>query len=69
MLFRLCWLIILQRRLNRIGTIILKTERKKTEKWFNNAIRKFAIKLLEHYDKIDEAERTKMMDNLKKLID
>lgn len=49
--------------------IILKTERKKTEKWFNNAIRKFAIKLLEHYDKIDEAERTKMMDNLKKLID
>lgn len=49
--------------------IILKTERKKTEKWFNNAIRKFALKSLEHYDKIGEDERIKMMDNLRKLID
>jgi hypothetical protein len=49
--------------------IILKTERKKTEKWFNNAIRKFAIKLLEHYDEIDDEERGKIMTNLRKLIE
>ncbi|MFK7949084.1 MAG: hypothetical protein AB8G11_15955 [Saprospiraceae bacterium] len=48
--------------------IILKNERKKTEKWFNNAIRKFAVKLLEHYDKIDSKERVKMLNNLKELI-
>lgn len=49
--------------------IILKNERKKTEKWFNNAIRKFTVKLLEHYDKIDSKERVKMLNNLKELID
>lgn len=49
--------------------IILKKEKRKTEKWFNNAIRKFAVKLIEHYDKIDSKEKDKLIENLKKLID
>ncbi len=49
--------------------IILKKEKRKTEKWFNNAIRKFAVKLIEHYDKIDSKERDNLIENLKKLID
>lgn len=49
--------------------IILKTEKKKTEKWFNNALRKFAVKLIEYYDKIDSKERDKLTENLKKLIE
>lgn len=48
---------------------ILKTEKKKTEKWFNNAIRKFAVKLIEHYDKLNSKEKLKLVDNIKKLID
>lgn len=48
---------------------ILKTEKKKTEKWFNNAIRKFAVKLIEHYDKLNLKEKLKLVDNIKKLID
>lgn len=48
--------------------IILKKDTSKNEKWFNNALRKFALKLLEYSEKIKVEEREELIKNLKKLI-
>ncbi len=48
--------------------IILKNDISKNEKWFNNALRKFALKLLEYSEKIKVEEREELIQNLKKLI-
>ncbi len=49
--------------------IILSVDKKKNEKWFNNAIRKLALKLLEHNDKMTENEKETLRYNLFKLIE
>lgn len=48
--------------------IILKKDTSKNEKWFNNALRKFALKLLEYSKKIKVEERDELIKNLKKLL-
>lgn len=48
--------------------IILKKDTSKNEKWFNNALRKFALKLLEYSKKIKVEEREELIKILKKLI-
>ncbi len=48
--------------------IILMEESKNSEKWFNNAIRKFAIKLLDYTDTLTDNEKDRLKSNLIKLI-
>jgi hypothetical protein len=48
--------------------IILSLEKRNSEKWFNNAIRKFALKLLEHNVNLTEEEKENLIFNLKTLI-
>ena len=48
--------------------IIKAEESRNNEKWFNNAIRKFALKYLEYTTSLTEKEREKLKSNLKKLI-
>ena len=38
------------------------------EKWFNNAIRKFALKFLDYTNTLTDSEKQKLKDNLTKLI-
>ena len=48
--------------------IIKAEESRNNEKWFNNAIRKFALKYLEYTTSLTDKEREKLKSNLKKLI-
>jgi len=48
--------------------IIKSQDAKKNEKWFNNAIRKFAVKFLDYSEKLTEQERKKLKKRLKSLI-
>lgn len=48
--------------------IVLSLEKRNSEKWFNNAIRKFALKLLEHNVNLTEVEKENLIFNLKTLI-
>lgn len=41
---------------------------KKTEKWFNNAIRKFALKFLNYTEELDEDAKTALKNKLMSLI-
>lgn len=48
---------------------IVKSEpAKQNEKWFNNAIRKFALKFLEHTENLSKIEREKLKRKLNSLI-
>lgn len=48
--------------------IIISEKNRNNEKWFNNAIRKFALKLLQYSEMLTESEREKLKINLTKLI-
>ena len=48
--------------------IIKLNEVKNNEKWFNNALRKFAIKFLEYSEKLNETEKEKLKNKLNDLI-
>ncbi len=48
--------------------IIQSQESKNSEKWFNNAIRKFALKFLEYSEKLTESEKENLKNSLTKLI-
>ncbi|AIG29687.1 hypothetical protein IA01_04025 [Flavobacterium psychrophilum] len=48
--------------------IIKSEESRNNEKWFNNAIRKFALKFLEYSEKLTKSEKEKLKNNLTKLI-
>jgi hypothetical protein len=48
--------------------IIKSQESRNNEKWFNNAIRKFALKFLEYSEQLSESEKENLKNNLTKLI-
>ncbi len=48
--------------------IIKSEESRNSEKWFNNAIRKFALKFLEYSETLTEREKDKLKSSLIKLI-
>lgn len=48
--------------------IIKSEESRNSEKWFNNAIRKFALKFLGYTDKLTESDKQNLKNNLIKLI-
>ena len=48
--------------------IIISEKNRNNEKWFNNAIRKFALKLLQYSEMLTESEREKLKINFTKLI-
>lgn len=48
--------------------IIKSEESRNSEKWFNNAIRKFTLKLLEYSEKLSRDEKENLKNNLMKLI-
>lgn len=48
--------------------VIKANEVRKGEKWFNNAIRKFAIKFLEYSENLTEKERQQLKEKLNNLI-
>jgi hypothetical protein len=48
--------------------IIKSEESRNSEKWFNNAIRKFALKFLEYSEKLTIDEKENLKNNLTKLI-
>lgn len=48
--------------------IILAKQKNKSEKWFNNALRKFAVKLLSHASNSSKPELDLLIEDLKKLI-
>jgi hypothetical protein len=48
--------------------IIKSEESRNSEKWFNNAIRKFALKFLEYSETLTEGEKEKLKSSLTKLI-
>ena len=48
--------------------IIQSEESRNSEKWFNNAIRKFALKFLDYTDTLTESDKLKLKSNLTKLI-
>ena len=48
--------------------IIKSQESKNNEKWFNNALRKFALKFLEYTENLGERERKTLKENLNNLI-
>ncbi|WP_187477904.1 hypothetical protein [Amniculibacterium sp. G2-70] len=48
--------------------IIKSEESRNSEKWFNNAIRKFALKFLDYTDKLTESDKQNLKSNLTKLI-
>jgi hypothetical protein len=48
---------------------IIKSETtKNNEKWFNNALRKFAVKFLDYSENLTKVEKQKLKDNLNDLI-
>jgi len=48
--------------------IILSKQKNKSEKWFNNTLRKFAVKLLKHSSNSTKKELDLLIEDLKKLI-
>lgn len=48
--------------------IIKSEESRNSEKWFNNAIRKFALKFLDYTNSLSESDKEKLKHNLTKLI-
>ena len=48
--------------------IIKSEENRNSEKWFNNAIRKFALKFLDYTNTLTDIDKEKLKDNLTKLI-
>lgn len=48
--------------------IIQQKSTKNNEKWFNNALRKYTLKLLEYTSSIDDEERRKLLETIKSLI-
>lgn len=48
--------------------IVKAEESRNNEKWFNNAIRKFALKFLDYSNTLNDSEKEKLKDNLMKLI-
>ena len=48
--------------------IIKSEESRNSEKWFNNAIRKFALKFLDYTNSLSESEKEKLKQNLTKII-
>jgi len=48
--------------------IIKSEESRNSEKWFNNAIRKFALKFLEYSEELTESEKENLKNTLTKLI-
>ena len=48
--------------------IIQAEEAPKSEKWFNNAIRKFALKFLEYTETLNSEEKQKLIETLNSLI-
>lgn len=48
--------------------IIQADSSKNNEKWFNNALRKFAVKFLDYTDKLSEKEKTSLKNKLLKMI-
>ncbi len=48
--------------------IVKSEDSRNNEKWYNNAIRKFALKFLDYTDTLTESEQQKMKSNLSKLI-
>lgn len=48
--------------------IVMSDSLKAKEPWFNNAIRKFTIKLINHYDGLGSSEKIKFMEIIEKLI-
>ncbi len=48
--------------------IIKSEESRNSEKWFNNAIRKFALKFLDYTNTLTEADKEKLKNNLTRLI-
>ncbi|MDP8079883.1 hypothetical protein [Phocoenobacter skyensis] len=49
--------------------IVLSKNKVKNEKWFNNTLRKFALKLLEYNNTITDQEKNELIDSLSKLIE
>lgn len=49
-------------------SIIQADSSKNNEKWFNNALRKFAIKFLDYTEKLNEKEKAKLRLKLMKMI-
>ena len=48
---------------------IIKTDKAtNNEKWFNNALRKFAVKFLEYSEKLSKSERKALRKKLNSLI-
>ncbi len=50
-------------------TIIQQKKKGRTEKWFNNALRKFAVKLLNYSTTLNEKERKQLINDLNNLIE
>lgn len=50
-------------------TVIQSKTKLKNEKWFNNALRKFAIKFLDYSENLDAKSLKELKTQLKKLID
>ncbi|MDA9284816.1 hypothetical protein N9P86_01605 [Flavobacteriaceae bacterium] len=48
--------------------IIKSDNPKRNEKWFNNSLRKFSVKLIDHIDNSSEEEKINLINKLKKLI-
>ncbi|MGB1205015.1 MAG: hypothetical protein ACPG5B_05175 [Chitinophagales bacterium] len=48
--------------------IVQAKSTKNNEKWFNNALRKFAVKFLDYTENLTEPEKKALKENLKKLI-
>lgn len=48
--------------------IIKLDKAKKNEKWFNNALRKFAVKFLEYSENLTDSEKEKLKEKLNTLI-
>lgn len=48
--------------------IIQAASSKNNEKWFNNALRKFAVKFLDYTDKLSEKEKISLKNKLLKMI-
>lgn len=49
-------------------SIVKADESKSNEKWFNNALRKFAIKFLEYSEELNDNEKKKLVNKLNSLI-
>lgn len=48
--------------------VIISENVKKNEKWFNNTLRKFSVKLIEHFIKSSVQEKNTLINKLKSLI-